>query len=441
MLMKSTSIEDNKNYSKEYFLETPHLINAIANKTLGQLESDGIFVFPELLKDAEDITKDQMILQIIDDKYWSGNVMGFLGLGNERLAIKSRFCSGNNDYLFQYFLEKVLSFPNIVDLETNAEHNDRMFMMLLFLFPSYLSAAMRKGIFKTYVNKKYNDDNVKGIIDIDRHIKTNIPFVGNIAYHQREHTYDNYLIQLIRHTIEYIRRKPYGSNILLRVKDEVNLIVNATENYQLKDRRKIIAENKKNAVRHAYFHEYRKLQRLCILILQNEKHQIGTGTDKIYGILFDGAWLWEEYVYSLLNKDKYYHPMNKVKKGAQYLFSGSIGRIYPDFIGKDINHRIIADAKYKPVDNIGNKDYLQLLAYMIRFDSKRSYYLYPEIGDANETVYLLNEGMSYENNVKARNDVFITKLGLLIPQDAESYKDFIHKIEKSEDEFKAHINV
>ena len=441
MLMKSTSIEDNKNYSKEYFLETPHLINAIANKTLGQLESDGIFVFPELLKDAEDITKDQMILQIIDDKYWSGNVMGFLGLGNERLAIKSRFCSGDNDYLFQYLLEKVLNFPNIVDLETNAEHNDRMFMMLLFLFPSYLSAAMRKGIFKTYVNKKYNDDNVKGIIDIDRHIKTNIPFVGNIAYHQREHTYDNYLIQLIRHTIEYIRRKPYGSNILLRVKDEVNLIINATENYQLKDRRKIIAENKKNAVRHAYFHEYRKLQRLCILILQNEKHQIGTGTDKIYGILFDGAWLWEEYVYSLLDKDKYYHPMNKVKKGAQYLFSGSIGRIYPDFIGKDINHRIIADAKYKPVDNIGNKDYLQLLAYMIRFDSKRSYYLYPEIGDANETVYLLNEGMSFENNVKARNDVFITKLGLLIPQDAESYKDFIHKIEKSEDEFKAHINV
>ncbi len=439
--MKSTSIKDNNSYSKEYFLETPHLINAIANKTLGQLESDGIFVFPELLKDAEDITKDQMILQIIDDKYWSGNVMGFLGLGNERLAIKSRFCSGNNDYLFQYLLEKVLNFPNIVDLETNAEHNDRMFIMLLFLFPSYLSAAMRKGIFKTYVNKKYNDDNVKGIIDIDRHIKTNIPFVGNIAYHQREHTYDNYLIQLIRHTIEYIRRKPYGSNILLRVKDEVNLIVNATENYQLRDRRKIIAENKKNAVRHAYFHEYRKLQRLCILILQNEKHQIGTGTDKIYGILFDGAWLWEEYVYSLLNKDKYYHPMNKVKKGAQYLFSGSIGRIYPDFIGKDINHRIIADAKYKPVDNIGNKDYLQLLAYMIRFDSKRSYYLYPEIGDANETVYLLNEGMSYENNVKARNDVFITKLGLLIPQDAESYKDFIHKIEKSEDEFKAHINV
>lgn len=436
LLMKSISIKDNKKYSEEHFQETPCLIEAIANKTLGQLEGEGVFVFPELLKDAEDITKDQMILQKINDEYWSGNVMGFIGLGNERLTIKSRFCSSNSDYLFQYLLENVLNFPNIVDLETNAEQDDRMFMMLLFLFPSYLAAAMRKGVFKTYVNNKYNDGNVKGVVDIDRHIKMNTPFVGNIAYHQREYTFDNYLIQLVRHTIEYIKRKPYGSNLLLKVKDEVNLIVNATESYQLKDRRKIIAKNKKNTVRHSYFYEYRKLQRLCILILQNEKHQIGTGGDKIYGILFDGAWLWEEYVFSLLNKDKYYHPMNKAKRGAQYLFSGSVGRIYPDFIGTDIENRIIADAKYKPIDNIGNKDYLQLLAYMIRFDSKRSYYLYPEIGNDNNSTYKLNKGTSYENNVQARDDVFITKLGLLIPQDAESYEEFIDRIKKSESCFR-----
>ncbi len=435
-------IEDNTRESEAYFQEVPHLVKAITNKTLGQLEGEGIFVFPELLKDAEDITKDQMILQKINNDYWSGNVMGFIGLGKERLTITSRFCSGNRDYLFQYLLEKVLNFPNIVDLETNAEHDDRMFMMLLFLFPSYLSAAMRKGVFKTYVNNKYNDNNVKGVIDIDRHIKMNTPFIGNIAYHQREYTYDNHLIQLIRHTIEYIKRKPYGSNLLLKVKDEVNLIVNATESYQLKDRRKIIAENKKNAVRHSYFHEYRKLQRLCILILQNEKHQIGTGTDKIYGILFDGAWLWEEYINTLI-KDDYWHPMNKAGKSPQQLFTGDMGKtglIYPDFISKNSIERIIADAKYKPVDNIGNKDYLQLLAYMMRFDSKKSYYIYPEKGNSNITTLMLNKGVSYEKNVKAREDVFITKLGLLIPQDAENYEEFIERIKESEIYFKACID-
>lgn len=42
------------------------------------------------------------------------------------------------------------------------------------------------------------------------------------------------------------------------------------------------------------------------------------------------------------------------------------------------NERVIAGAKYKPIDNIYSKDYLQLLAYMFRFDAKTGYYLYPE---------------------------------------------------------------
>ena len=53
--------------------------------------------------------------------------------------------------------------------------------------------------------------------------------------------------------------------------------------------------------------------------------------------------------------------MNKRRKGAQRLFDGNIGLIYPDFISKNATNRIIADAKYKPLGNIGNKDYLQVL--------------------------------------------------------------------------------
>ena len=110
-------------------------------------------------------------------------------------------------------------------------------------------------------------------------------------------------------------------------------------------------------VRHAYYHEYRLLQQLCILILRNEQHQYGTGTRNVYGILFDGAWLWEEYVNTLIG-DAFYHPKNKTGDGTQHLFAGNHGTIYPDFIGKDRENRIIADAKYKPLNNISGKDYL-----------------------------------------------------------------------------------
>ena len=433
--MKVLKIKDNNLNKKDDFSEIRTVTGKIADKTLEQLEREGVFVFPEIVKDAEDITRDQMILQSVNDSYRSGNVMGFLGCGDERLIVESRFCSGSEDYFFQYLLDQVLEFPNIVDLNVDADQNKRLFNFLLFLFPYYLKTAMRKGLFKNYIRRRYNDGNVKGTIDIARHITKNTPFIGNIAYSQREFSYDNYLMELVRHTIEYIKRKPYGNNLLTKVKDEVKQVIEATPDYETYDRQRIIGINKKNPIRHAYFREYLALQRLCILILQHQKHQIGSGSRQIYGILFDGAWLWEEYVNSLID-DIFYHPMNKGGKGAQRLFGGNVGLIYPDFISRDKEVRIIADAKYKPIDNIGNKDYLQVLAYMFRFDAKRGYYLYPETEGTDDLQLWMNKGSTYEKNVTPRDDVSITKHGLKIPTDAENYESFVLRMKASECDFK-----
>ena len=316
----------------------------------------------------------------------------------------------------------------------DADQNNRLFHFLLFLFPYYLKTAMRKGLFKNYIRHRYNDGNVKGTIDVARHVTKNTPFIGKIAYSQREFSCDNYLMELIRHTIEYIKRKPYGNNLLTKVKDEVKLVVEATPDYETYDRQRIIENNRKNPIRHAYFREYLALQRLCILILQHQKHQIGSGSRQIYGILFDGAWLWEEYVNSLID-DIFYHPMNKGGRGAQRLFGGNVGLIYPDFISRDKEVRIIADAKYKPIDNIGNKDYLQVLAYMFRFDAKRGYYLYPEAEGTDDLQLWMNKGSTYEEDVTPRDDVSITKHGLKIPADAENYESFVMRMKTSECEF------
>lgn len=433
--MNPMKIKDNESREKEKFYQVKSIASCVSDKTLEQLEREGVFVFPEIMKDAEDITKNQMILQSCNDMYCSGNVMGFLGSGDEHLVIESRFSRGDNDYFFQYLLEKVLDFPNFISLDTNANQEERMFNLLLFLFPHYLKVAARKGAFKTYINNKYNDGNVRGTIDIARHIKRNIPFVGDIAYNQREYSFDNYLMELIRHTIEHIKSKSYGYKLLNKVKDEVKLVIDVTPKYRATDRRHVLEANRKNTIRHAYYHEYRDLQRLCILILQNQKHKFGDGHRKVYGILFDGAWLWEEYINFLIG-DMFYHPMNKSGTGAQRLFGGGIGLIYPDFIGKNPADRVIADAKYKPIDNIGNKDYLQVLAYMLRFDSKRGYYIYPDSIESGSKCLMMNEGSTYEGNVSARTDICITKLGLRVPSEARSYEEFKEQIEVSEITFR-----
>lgn len=432
--MKLLKIKDNSQHKKDVFSDISALTGKIADKTLDQLEREGVFVFPEYIDDAEDITRDQMILQSVNDSYRSGNVMGFIGCGNERLIIESRFSGEEDDFFFQYLLDRVLDFPNLVDLETDANQDNRLFNFLLFLFPYYLKTAMRKGLFKKYIRHNYNDGNVKGTIDVARHIEKNTPFTGNVAYSQREFSYDNSLMELVRHTIEFIKRKPYGSKILIKVKDEVKLVIDATPGYEPYDRQRIIDQNKKNEVRHAYFREYLALQRLCLLILRHQKHQIGSGSKQIYGILFDGAWLWEEYVNSLID-EIFYHPMNKGGKGAQRLFEGNIGLIYPDFISRDNEARIIADAKYKPIDNIGNRDYLQVLAYMFRFDAKAGFYLYPEAEGADDLKLRMNQGSTYESNVMPRDDISITKHGLKIPVDVTDYDEFTARMKNIEREF------
>lgn len=432
--MKQLKIKDNQYKQKEDFFEVMSVVDKVADKTLDQLEREGVFVFPETIKDTAGISNSQMILQSYNNMYCSGNVMGFIGSGDESIVIESRFSTGENDYLFQYLLEKVMNFPNFINLEIIANSEDKIFNLLIFLFPHYIKKALRKGAFKTYIKNEYNDGNVKGIIDIAGHIRKNIPFVGNVAYNRREYSFDNYLMELIRHTIEFIKRQSYGYKLLNYAKDEVKLVVDSTPKYNFSDRRTIIEANKKNIIRHAYYHEYRDLQRLCLLILQNQKHRFGFGNRSIYGILFDGAWLWEEYVNSLLS-DKYYHPMNKGRIGAQRLFAGGIGLIYPDFIGRDPTNRIIADAKYKPMDNIGNKDYLQVLAYMFRFDAKKGYYLYPDSEKSGDLCLKMNSGSTYENNVSAREDILIIKHGLRIPNDCSNYQDFVEQIKISEKDF------
>ena len=431
--MNPLKIKDNQLKLKTDFYDVQDITAVIADKTFEQLEKDGIFVFPEILKEADDISRNQMVLQSYNDMYASGNVMGFLGAGNQRLIIESRFSHGE-DYLFQYLLNNVMDFPNVIDLEADANQDNALFNLLVFLFPHYLRKAARKGAFKTYIRKHYNDSNVRGTIDVARHIRTNTPFIGNIAYSQREYSYDNYLMELVRHTIEYIKAKPYGGRLLNSAKDEVKLVVDSTPDYNSGDRRKIIEDNKKNTIRHAYYHEYRDLQRLCILILQNEKQQMGYGKRKVYGILFDGAWLWEEYINCLVEK-YFYHPMNKVGKDKQWLFSGNIGLIYPDFIGRNDKCRVIADAKYKPIGNIGNSDYLQVLAYMFRFDAKKAFYLYPESAGEHDKELRLNKGSSFEGNVSERDDVCLIKHGLKIPQNSCSYEEFKEQIHNTEIEF------
>ena len=72
---------------------------------------------------------------------------------------------------------------------------------------------------------------------------------------------------------------------------------------------------------------------------------------------------------------------------------------------------------------------------MFRFDAKRGYYLYPATGGAKDLQLWMNKGSTYEEDVRPRDDVSITKIGLKIPTGAENYESFALRMKSSECEF------
>ncbi len=103
---------------------------------------------------------------------------------------------------------------------------------------------MRKGIYKEYVKREYNNANIKGAVDVAKHIRSNVPFVGKVAYRTREFSYNNHLTQLIRHTIEKIQNE---YDFLLSgdedTKENVVLIKQTTPDYARLDQFNILQEN------------------------------------------------------------------------------------------------------------------------------------------------------------------------------------------------------
>ncbi|MGN0739156.1 MAG: McrC family protein [Treponema sp.] len=437
-------LNDNSNEEKSLSALECKNLGEIAGKTIGELK---ILVFPPMAEKTDDKIADSVIFYMSESGgkvvLETGNIMGFVGCGGTEVNICSRFTeNGKGDFFLHYMLEKVCHI-NIAKLESSRVR-DRIFDFLPFLFPEYLIDALGQGLYKEYQTHEYNDSNVRGVIDINRHIRLNVPANGKIPYRAREYSYDNPVMQLVRHTIEYMRANGLFKYILSsseKMKEAVAVIDSATPSYNRMERNKILSKTAK-AIKSPYFFKYRSLQKICRMILLREKIKYDSSADKIYGILFDGAWLWEEYLATVLKGVGYVHPENKLQKGGFSPFENAgVGRFFPDFYKpKDgagaVKHLAdeILDAKYKRFDAYKPPadDLAQMIAYIHVMDARSGFFVYPSQNEGgtdgqkkNDPVWTLKPFA----NQKAK----IGTKAVFIPQNAENYQDFKAQM-KSEEE-------
>lgn len=431
-------LEDNRKVQK---LENAQKLLPIANQSVKELcdKSPGLFVFPHSLNELSGKFADAHILDVVqkgdDYEVSTGNVMGFFSIGDLNVKIRSRFDTANGDNFLHYMLQKVMSLNLIEDYHLSS--NEDVFDFLPFLFPSHLNEALAQGYYRQYCKQECNDANVRGTIDMPRHLRSNIPFNGKIAYTNRTHAYDNDITELIRHTIECIRAKKYASSVLTQdyeTRNNVAWIESVTPNYRRADRNRIIVSNLKARIHPCYF-KYEPLQRICLRILRMEQLKYGENPQQIKGILFDGAWLWENNINILLKESKidFVHPDNIRKTNRIWLFKKDeehqpTGARFPDFYS---DNKWVLDAKYKHletkerVSNIPRDDLHQIISYMHVTDARVGGFIYPSNHSDSKDISSELNGLGGK----------VFAIPLSIPGNFKDYQDFCDKMKTSESDF------
>lgn len=371
----------------------------------------------------------------------SSNLVGFIGRNDVCITIRSRFTpEGGGDHFFHYLIQKALR-CNALDLSTPTG-GDGALKLLPLLFPSYLVRAVNQGLFKQYRRFEYNDSRPRGTIDVARHIKLNLPFQGKIAYSTREFSFDNPVTELIRHTYEFIKRKPEFRELLQHdpaVKNAINQIKLATPSYRSQDRRAVMQANFKPCS-HPLLTAYRPLQQLCLRILRDEGIDSTHKKDQVYGVLFDISYLWEEYLATLPALAGFTHLNNNetaknktslhlaTSNGAQALI------YYPDFYRETADSQpreerasVVVDAKYKRYaeKQLQNDDIYQMLSYMYALKAPKGILLCP----VKQGTPIIRR----RYDLKGYGGMLGTEF-LEIPQKKDtSYSDFCQEMRKSEE--------
>lgn len=435
-------LTDNTSYTIKDNFEEYLSLQSIANRTISDLldeKDNNLLVYPYSFYQCEDETDRQSLLYL--QSHWkdnqctevilkTGNIAGFIGVSGLSVSIHSRFASNTEqDFFLHYMLQKVLCI-NLVNL-SHGTTDEQMFDFLLLLFPKLLNEALSQGLYKEYQRNEYNNANLRGVIDINRHLKNNLPFNGRIAYRTREFSHDNHITELIRHTIDYIGKSKFGKMLLendAETHTNVAQIIHATPHYNRQKREKVINANLKT-INHPYYSRYTPLQKLCLRILKYEKNKYGERENKIHGVLFDVAYLWEEYLATILTKQGFEHPNNKNGTGRIYLARPKIFPRYPDFYRK--YDSIIADAKYKK-DIDAREDVNQMITYLYCLKGKWGIFILPTIENHSGEKYQL---YGYGEDIDAE----LQKYFFPIPQDVSDFKTFVSEIMKSEKIFKEQL--
>ena len=317
----------------------------------------------------------------------TGNLMGVLRLHGKasgasvQVEVLSRFDKGEKNYFLNYLLSK--AFDCALGAESvSAERSSLLEILLDIVFVRRLGEAVKAGLLRHYREFRNNDWNFKGSLDLARHIRENVPLMHGIAYRKREIDLDVPVNRMIlKAALTVNRRHPAFFEDYPDAADALRqLRMGVTEEHDL--RTLLSRRDCREPVRHPFYREiWEPLRRIARMILEDEHWTLFTNEttdeDEVSGIVFDGSWLWEEYIAKVLKTDFLHCGRGESADGQGLrVFVDGYARFYPDFLKKD--RSCVLDAKYKRSNPNGDRDDVhQVLCYLLLTGAKFGGLVFP----------------------------------------------------------------
>ncbi|MBQ1546702.1 MAG: hypothetical protein IIZ59_04140 [Clostridia bacterium] len=363
------------------------------------------------------------------------------------VCLRNCFDEENKLYFLTHLIMAAFDIPDelprfaLYDAPLNEEN------IIHFLYVFKLKQAVietyQTGFYRRYENFSANDDRVRGVIDVPRHIRMNTEMQnGRIAYNYRERTPDNYINHLIIQTCEHMR-KMYPDlffNTVTTSEDFEAVLSEMKEQCPSWDNANISELLRKSAapIAHPLYENFEQLRELCVRIWQYEGLAFsGNSNDSISSksALFYLPDLWESYLEKrVLSRFSHEFTINTQvtlpSKTRPYY------KIRPDFIiKKDGKTTAVFDAKFKTwyyeysitetdEGHAGKakSDRNQVIDYMISTGCRKGALIFPFRAKSDAVIFAIDNTSRQEMN--PANMSFLLYVGLNVPPILENQSFF-----------------
>ncbi|MFN3691305.1 MAG: 5-methylcytosine restriction system specificity protein McrC [Fervidobacterium sp.] len=391
----------------------------------------------------------------INTKNYVGILKGYIELdGKEKfevtIEIGSRFDTSDKQFFLVYLLSFVYKINIYEKLNPKDSENSSIWTWLTVIaFKYILENAFNNGLFKKYRSFENNDCKVKGVVNLERHIKYNIPFNGKIAYNKRELTYDNEIMHLILHAFDVLNKRfpdkiSKFMNKTSKAYEAICTIREVAPNYKSENVQSLISKCYRR-ITHPYYHKYEPLRKICLLILKNKGISFfDRESSDINGVIININKLWEIFLYKILS-EKIENTKENFKVNSQAKVVLQLKKtedkeenftLKPDFVIEKEKTKYVLDAKYKvnwenfiSTSNITDvlDDYRQITNYVYLLNANWGGVIFPYKESKQDLTgyYLVHENEKYfyffglkipEENISNWNEQFKKNIDKLIEE-------------------------